>query len=131
MVAPEKISEKSPGTDAAKEGGRLLDILSVADYVGTALLEFKNKREDELPQSVVNDLVVLIEALKCAHDEGRRQKSKVSTGYLVEADDFRLKRSRMNEPPRRNMRVSESMWNSKEFLRKCRGNWLRGMTMCR
>ena len=125
MVAAQPISEKSLGTDAAKEGGRLLEIISVAGYVGTALLEFKRKRESELPQCAVDDLNVLIEALNCVHDKGRKQISKVSTiGYLVPAYDMCRRRLAKKENSRPSMRVSESMWRSKEYVRKCRSNLL-------
>ena len=119
-VTTQSLPQKALGTDAAKEGGWLLDIISVADYVGTALLEFVEQRKDILPQCAVNDLDVLVEALDCVYREGRRQASKVSTvGYIVEAHDLRRKSNQRNEEQRPNLRVSESMWRNKEFLRKC------------
>ena len=122
-VTTQSLPQKALGTDAAKEGGRLLDIISVTDYVGTALLEFVEQRKDILPLAAVKDLGVLIEALDCVYREGRRQTSKVSTvGYIVEAHDMRRKsnhdmRRKSNQRP--NLRVSESLWRSKEFVRKC------------
>ena len=115
-VTTPSLPQKALGTDAAKEGGRLLDIISVADYVGTALLEFVEQRKDILPLAAVKDIGVLVEALDCVYREGRRQTSKVSTvGYIVEAHDMRRKSNHQ----RPNLRVFGSLWRSKEFVRKC------------
>ena len=107
---------RTTGTDAANECGRLLDIILAVNYVGTALLEFRNKREKEPPQCAVIDLDVRIEALNCVYDEGRQQTSKVSTvGFIVEDHDWRRKansdNAKQHAKQRPNLRVSESMWS--------------------
>ena len=57
---PTKTPSKATSTnsDAAKDAGRILDIISESRNIASVLDEFKNKRADILPKRAVQDLEI-------------------------------------------------------------------------
>jgi len=114
-------------TDPAKEAERLLDIISAAKHISTALSEIKSKNDSVLPKTDLNNLNLLIAALDNLHDSGRKQTAKVSVlSYLLRAYDMRkaAEREKENVYPKKGRSVS--IQRVKMFLDKCHGKESKG-----
>lgn len=109
--------------NAAKSVKHLLDVISVSERVAAGLAEFRAKRKDVLTKGDVDDLSVMIDALKCVHQEGRYQAAKVSPVVV------RIKADEEKEPARKNKKVSDSMWKVKQFVKRCKNGELRSGEM--
>ena len=122
MGAP-KVATVKVCPNPAKEYKNLLDIVSETESAASALAEFRTKRANTLAKSDVQDLDVLIEALKCIHEKGRRQVSKVSPiGNLLQGYDKNRRANKENEETRPYYSsTSDAMWKVQQFVKKCQG----------
>ena len=101
--------------DAARQAKLLLDLVTAADDIGSALGEFKDKHAAYLPKSALNELSMFEKGLHIMHDEGRKGVQRMSkVGYVLEAYD-EIKSE--EEGPDPTFAGSNAMWRVKQFIK--------------
>jgi len=92
-------------TNSAKESKHLLDIISEANNVATALEHFIEKNAWVLGVGSIKDLEIMVSSLRCIYTRGKKQTAKVSkVSYLLKAyekcNKAEMKMKRATEPRR-------------------------------